>query len=78
QATGKIQGGTTLSLDNLLTWNDLFYANLGQGVLDGDRKGTRSYTLHYDVPYGYWQLGATASSYNYHQTVAGYAQDYVY
>jgi len=78
QGTGKVQGGTTLSLDNLLSLNDLFYANLGQDVLDGDRKGTRSYTLHYELPYGYWLLGATASSYAYHQTVAGYAQDYVY
>jgi hemolysin activation/secretion protein len=78
QGTGKVQGGSTLSLDNLLTWNDLFYANLGQDVFDGDRKGTRSYTLHYEVPYGYWLLGATASSYAYHQAVAGYAQDYVY
>jgi hemolysin activation/secretion protein len=78
QGTGRIQAGTTLSLDNLLTWNDLFYANLGQAAFDGDRKGTRNYTVHYDVPYGYWQLGATASAYNYHQTVAGYVQDYVY
>lgn len=78
RATGKLQGGATLSLDNLLTWNDLFYANLGQGVLDGSHKGTRSSTLHYDIPYGYWLIGATASSYTYRQTVAGYAEDYVY
>ncbi|WP_414649105.1 ShlB/FhaC/HecB family hemolysin secretion/activation protein [Dyella sp.] len=77
-ATGKLQGGATLSLDNLLTWNDLFYANFGQDVFDGDHKGTRGYTLHYDLPYGYWLLGATASSYTYHQTVAGYAATYIY
>jgi hemolysin activation/secretion protein len=78
EGTGKIQAGTTLSLDNLLTWNDLFYVNLGHDAFDSDRKGTRSYTVHYDVPYGYWLLGATASSYSYHQTVAGYAENYVY
>lgn len=78
EATGKLQAGATLSLDNLLTWNDLFYANLGQSVFDGSRKGTRSYTVHYDVPYGYWLLGATASAYTYHQAIAGYAADYVY
>lgn len=77
-ATGKLQGGATLSLDNLLMANDLLYANLGQDVFDGQHKGTRSYTLHYDVPYGYWLIGATASAYTYHQTVAGYAQNYVY
>lgn len=80
QATGKIQASATVSLDNLLGSNDLFYVNLGQDALNGRRqgKGTRNYTLHYDVPYGYWQLGATLSSYNYHQTVAGYEQTYVY
>jgi hemolysin activation/secretion protein len=78
EATGKLQGGATLSLDNLLTWNDLFYANLGQAVFDGDGRGTRSYTIHYDVPYGNWLLGANASGYTYHQTVAGYAANYVY
>ncbi|WP_243042485.1 ShlB/FhaC/HecB family hemolysin secretion/activation protein [Dyella sedimenti] len=78
EATGKWQGGAILSLDNPMTWNDLFYANLGQDVLDGHRKGTRNYLLHYDVPYGYWQLGATAGSYTYHQTIAGYVQDYIY
>jgi hemolysin activation/secretion protein len=78
QATGKLQGSATLSLDNLLTWNDLFYVNLGQAVLDGDGKGTRSYTVHYDVPYGHWLLGTTASGYTYHQTVAGYVTNYVY
>jgi hemolysin activation/secretion protein len=77
-ATGKYQGGATLSLDNLLTWNDLFYANLGQAAFDGGGRGTHSYTVHYDVPYGYWLIGATASSYAYHQTVAGYEQNYVY
>jgi hemolysin activation/secretion protein len=78
KATGKLQGGVTLSLDNLLTLNDLLYVNLGHAVFDGNEKGTRSYTVHYDVPYGYWLLGATASAYNYYQTVAGYAQNYVY
>ena len=77
-ATGKLQGTATLSFDNLLTWNDLFYVNLGQAVFDGDGRGTRSDTLHYDVPYGNWLLGTTASDYTYHQTVAGYAANYVY
>ncbi|MET3653918.1 ShlB/FhaC/HecB family hemolysin secretion/activation protein [Dyella japonica] len=77
-ATGKLQGGATLSLDNLLTWNDLFYVNAGQSVLDGDRKGTRNALVHYDVPYGNWLLGATASDYTYDQAVAGAYQNYVY
>lgn len=78
EATGRMQGATTLSLDNLLTWNDLFYGHFGQDVFEGRRKGARSHTLHYAVPYGYWLVGATASAYTYRQTVAGYSANYVY
>jgi hemolysin activation/secretion protein len=78
KATGKLQGSATLSLDNLLTWNDLFYVNVGQAVLDGNGRGTRSDTVHYDVPYGNWLLAANAGGYTYHQTVAGYVTNYVY
>ena len=77
-ATGKLQAGATLSLDHLLTWNDLFYVNFGHDAFSGDEKGTRSYTLHYDVPIDYWQVGATASGYRYHQVVPGDSQSYVY
>lgn len=78
KATGKLQGGLTLSLDDLLMWNDLFYANVNHDVFNGNSKGTRGYTAHYSVPYGYWTLSATASGYKYRQTVAGYSQNYVY
>jgi len=77
-ATGKLQGGATLSLDDLLMWNDLFYANVNHDVFNANSKGTKSYTAHYSVPYGYWTLSATASGYKYRQTVAGYSQNYVY
>ncbi|MGY0556781.1 MULTISPECIES: ShlB/FhaC/HecB family hemolysin secretion/activation protein [unclassified Lysobacter] len=78
QATGKLQGGATVSLDNALAWNDLFYINLGHDVLNGGHKGTTSRTAHYDVPFDYWLLGATASDYEYHQAVAGAYETYVY
>ncbi|MBN0224363.1 ShlB/FhaC/HecB family hemolysin secretion/activation protein, partial [Pseudomonas aeruginosa] len=58
KATGKLQGGATLSLDDLLMWNDLFYANFNHDVFNGNSKGTRGYTAHYSVPYGYWTLSA--------------------
>ncbi|MDR0775746.1 MAG: ShlB/FhaC/HecB family hemolysin secretion/activation protein, partial [Azonexus sp.] len=78
--TGKYQGSITLSYDNWWTLNDLFYVSLNQdlgGGIDGDR-GTRGYTVHYEVPYGYWLLGLTAGRYDYHQAVAGLNQTYVY
>ncbi|MCY1491061.1 Filamentous hemagglutinin transporter protein FhaC [compost metagenome] len=78
EATGKMQGSVTVSLDDLLMWNDLFYANFNHDVFNGNSKGTRGYTAHYSVPFGYWTLGATASGYKYRQTVAGYSQNYVY
>lgn len=78
RATGKLQGAATLSLDSPLSWNDLFYINLGHDIFNASGKGTRGYTTHYSVPWGYWILSTTVSGYRYHQTVAGYSQDYVY
>jgi len=78
KASGKYQGGLTLSLDGWLMWNDLFYANLNHDVFNGDAKGSRGHTVHYSVPYGYWTLGATFGGYKYRQTVAGISQNYVY
>jgi hemolysin activation/secretion protein len=80
KATGKYQGGITLSGDNLLALNDLFYASLNHdlgGGESGDR-GTRGYTVHYSLPFGYWLLGLTSNEYYYHQAVAGANQAYVY
>lgn len=78
QATGKLQASATLSLDHLLHANDLFYVNVGHDVFNRAGQGTRSWTAHYDVPVGYWLAGATASGYEYHQTVPGASQSYVY
>lgn len=78
RATGKLQGAATLSLDSPLSWNDLFYINVGHDIFNASGKGTRAYTMHYSVPWGYWILSTTISGYRYHQTVAGYSQNYVY
>lgn len=78
EATGRMLAAATLSLDNPMGWNDLFYVNVGDSVFNGPRRGTSSWTAHYDVPLGYWLLGATASSYDYRQSVAGDSQTYVY
>jgi hemolysin activation/secretion protein len=77
-ATGKVQAGATASLDNPLGLNDLFYVNYGHDVFNGNTKGTSSWTAHYDVPADYWMLGATASEYDYRQTVVGPFERYVY
>ncbi|WP_184623074.1 ShlB/FhaC/HecB family hemolysin secretion/activation protein [Xanthomonas sp. 3058] len=77
-ATGKLQANGTLSLDNPLGLNELFYVSLGKGVFNGAGKDTDSWTVHYDIPYGYWLFGATASSYDYSQAVAGAVETYDY
>jgi hemolysin activation/secretion protein len=80
KTTGKYQGGVTVSADHLLTLNDLFYVSYNHdlgGGNPGDR-GTHSYTVHYSLPFGYWNLGLTASENRYHQAVAGATQTYIY
>ncbi len=78
-ATGKYQGGLTLSLDHLWRMNDLFYASLNHDLgFASKHRATRGNALHYSVPYGYWLLGFTASNSAYYQTVAGSTQDYRY
>ncbi|MFZ5763796.1 MAG: ShlB/FhaC/HecB family hemolysin secretion/activation protein [Thermodesulfobacteriota bacterium] len=80
KATGKYQGGATISLDHLLTLNDQFYISFNHDLEGNDPgpHGTRGITAHYSLPFGYWLLGFTTSSNRYHQTVAGAVQDYMY
>jgi len=86
--TGRLQGSTTLSLDNPLGLSDLAYVTLSHDLnqelgsalantAEGAR-GTRGHTAHYSLPMGYWLLGATYSSSRYYQNVAGIYQSYVY
>ena len=80
KGTGKIQGNLTVSYDNRLTLNDLFYISLNHdlGGADVGPRGTRAHTVHYSIPFGFWSLAATATNSNYFQTVFGANQDYIY
>jgi hemolysin activation/secretion protein len=80
KATGRYQGSVTVSYDNLLALNDLFYVTKTNGMGGGDTgpRGTHASTIHYSLPMGYWTLGATSSTSSYYQTVAGLNQSYVY
>lgn len=79
-STGKYQGSVTLSGDNLLSLNDLFYINYNHdlGGSDAGNRGSKGYTAHYSVPWGYWLLSTTTSSNDYHQEIAGASQSYIY
>ncbi len=80
KATGRYRGSVTVSYDNALTLNDLFYVTNTKGLGGGDSgpRGTHANTVHYSLPFGYWTLGATSSTSRYYQTVAGLNQSYVY
>ena len=78
ETTGKYQGSVTVSADNPLGLNDLFYASFNHDLGGGGGRGTRGYTAHYALPWDYWLLSATASANRYHQTVAGASQRYDY
>jgi hemolysin activation/secretion protein len=82
QATGRYQAGATVSLDNPFGLNDLFYVSANHSInshfLSEPSYGTEGQTVHYSLPYGYWMLGFTASNSQYHQSVAGLNQAYVY
>lgn len=87
-ATGRYQGGVTLSVDNPLDLSDLFYVNYNHDLgskdstvdIDGNRtgSGTHGYSLHYSVPVGNWLIAFNQNYYRYHQAIAGYNQNYDY
>ena len=78
-STGKYQGSATLSMDNALGLSDLFYVTLNQDLgANHTAQGTHGYTVHYSMPVGYWALGVTISRNQYHQTVVGLNQNYLY
>ncbi|HAT6805165.1 TPA: ShlB/FhaC/HecB family hemolysin secretion/activation protein [Citrobacter freundii] len=77
-STGRYQGGLTLSLDNPLALSDLFWFSASHDLQTGREKGNQNLSAHWSVPVGYWSFGLTGSDYHYHQTVAGYFEDYRY
>ncbi|WP_424410210.1 ShlB/FhaC/HecB family hemolysin secretion/activation protein [Pasteurella sp. PK-2025] len=77
-STGRWQGTTTLSLDNIFTANDLFYSSFTHslkrphwaGEDDDGRRQSHNLSFYYSIPWRYWQLSATHSQNQYHQEVA--------
>ncbi|MBI5784589.1 MAG: ShlB/FhaC/HecB family hemolysin secretion/activation protein [Rhodocyclales bacterium] len=79
KATGRYQAGLTISADHLFTLNDLFYYTANQNLgRDDDAYGTRGDTAHYSLPVGYWLLGVTHGTSDYHQSVPGIDQTHRY
>lgn len=82
RATGKYQGGVTLSYDHALTLNDVLYLtynhDLGHSGTGQGAYGTHGYNLYYAMPVGYWQWSLNTSQNRYHQSVAGLSENYLY
>jgi hemolysin activation/secretion protein len=85
KGTGQYMGAITLSLDQALWANDLFYitlnADMFNNALNGKDplpRGTQGYVVHYSLPVGYWLIETTHSQNTYHQTVGGLNQNYIY
>ncbi|BEV14769.1 ShlB/FhaC/HecB family hemolysin secretion/activation protein [Herbaspirillum sp. DW155] len=78
QATGKYQAGLTLAYDNWWTLNDLFYVSMSRSLNHYGDHGSQAYTLHYSLPWGNWLAAITMSGNQYHQTVAGAFENFVY
>lgn len=81
ESTGKYLGNVTVSLDNPLWLNDIFYLSLGHNihdVLQNKQNNSLSYNLGYTIPIRYALLSLKHHGYNYKQKVAGANEDYIY
>ncbi|HLU02580.1 MAG TPA: ShlB/FhaC/HecB family hemolysin secretion/activation protein [Advenella sp.] len=80
KSTGRYQANVTLSLDHLLTLNDVFYVSHTRslGSSAGGARLAKDSALHYSIPFGYWLFSVNGSRFTYRQSVAGINEDYVY
>lgn len=79
KSTGRYLGTATVSLDHLLTLNDLFYVSYNHDLGGGSGKhGSDGVYMSYTIPFDYWLLTSSYSKSDYNQTVAGASQSYQY
>ncbi|MFU2136418.1 ShlB/FhaC/HecB family hemolysin secretion/activation protein, partial [Gallibacterium anatis] len=82
KATGRLQAGATVSIENLLSLNDIFYGSythsISRGSDDPGRRGSRSSSLYYAIPWKDWLFSFSSTQNRYHQTVFGAFTNYEY
>src|SRR5690606_24794762 len=80
RSTGRYQGNMTLSWDDPLTLNDLFYISKGRDFGGGEygQRGTDNHSVHYSIPWHYWLVSFNASESEYHQEIFGAYESYIY
>lgn len=63
----------------MLGLSDMFSASIGTNLEHRHKSfGTQNYSIYYSVPWAHWQLLFSHNNQDYHQTVVGYASNYVY
>ncbi len=79
QSTGRNQVNAGLSLDSpLFLYDQLSLAWNSNAAVANRHTGTRSSSVSYNVPLGYWTLFADATQSSYRQTIAGFYEPIVY
>jgi hemolysin activation/secretion protein len=77
-ATGEWQGTLAASVDDLFDLNDGFYVTHTRSIDDPQGPAaSRSTSLNYSVPYGWWTATASFSQSNYDTVVQGITRDFV-
>lgn len=78
RATGRLQGGLTLGIDNPLGLNDIFNIGTSRDLQIGDKRfGSHGWNGFYSVPWGYWTGTVSAYTSSYYQQIAGVNQTLV-
>jgi hemolysin activation/secretion protein len=76
RATGRLQAGLNLGVDNPLGLNDILSLGYNHDVRMSAGHGTQGASASYAVPYGNWLVTASTYGYRYHQIVTGSAQTF--
>ncbi len=73
KGTGRNQGNLNVSYDNPLGLNDLFSIGAGHALFThADGGSTFSENATYSIPWGWWTLSGSISTYRYRQWIEGF------
>lgn len=74
--TGELRGKLSIGLDNIVSFNDNLYFDYTGTLEDYDRNYSRSYTLFFNFPLGYWLFSTTYSRSEYMQYISGLNREF--
>ncbi|UTH74166.1 ShlB/FhaC/HecB family hemolysin secretion/activation protein [Chromobacterium sp. IIBBL 290-4] len=65
ESTGRMQAGASLGIDNALGWSDFFNLSAQSTTENPAVRHSRSESLFFSLPYGYWTMSLMASRADY-------------